>query len=324
MPLKPSEAQYRRFPLFSHRPIQGAIGFDGWFQIVPAPADAPQPSNGWGDYVGVLEVKVDGSPLPMIVGKRAYRQARIIELLLAALTTGGFHLSSGSSRSFWVLDPSDEWRPKHMQQGYSFDGIAGTISEFSDISPLESIELVETNTYYANRSQGASDASILPETFPFLIQKFNSLSPDGQDKTLRAAYWIKHSEEVWPLSRSAAFIALVSAIECLLPSDLEIAPPCSNCGRTTSAGPTQRFADFVDSLVKDAVPRKQRLEFYNRRSRMVHGNRIARNDDFDLASVDPLRLSEDGEHRWLSAICELRFTIGTWPSRPDPHWKLAA
>ena len=51
--IKPTAIQYHRFPLFSHRPVGGAIGFDSWFQIVPASPEVPQPMGGWGNYVSI-------------------------------------------------------------------------------------------------------------------------------------------------------------------------------------------------------------------------------------------------------------------------------
>ena len=75
-------------------------------------------------------------------------------------------------------------------------------------------------------------------------------------------------------------------------------------------GPTQKFANFVETMVRDSVPRKQRLEFYGRRSRLVHGQLIAKNDDFDLQSIDPVRMREDGEQRWMTTIT--RIVLHNW------------
>lgn len=308
--LMPAETLYRRFPLFSHRPVSGAIGFEGWFQIVPAPATALQPTSGWGDYVSVLEVCVQGSSLPMLVGQRAYRQAREIELLLSATTAAGFRLPTRISESIWVLDPDDQWKPRHLQRGYSHSDVAGTVPNFSDISNLEDIELVAINGYFDGRSQGSSDNAILPETFPILAIKFNALNKKDKDRFLRAAHWIMHIDEVWRISRSAAYIAAVSAIESLLPPPPIAEAPCPSCGNKKTEGLTQRFAEFVDTMVGGAIPRKQRLEFYQRRSRLVHGQSIARNDDLDLTSTDPMRLREDGDQRWLTAIT--RIVLHNW------------
>ena len=308
--MRPAETQYRRFPLFSHRPVSGAIGFEGWFQIVSAPATAPQPKSGWGDYVSVLEVCVQGSSLPMLVGQRAYRQAREIVLLLSAITVAGFRLPTRNSESIWVVDPDDEWKQKHLPQGYSHADVSGTIPEFSDISLLEDIELVPINGYFDGRSQGSSDNAILPQTFPSLVMKFDALNKKDKSRFLRAAHWVMHIDEVWKISRSAAYIAAVSAIESLLPPLPMAEAPCPSCGSKKTEGLTQRFAEFVDTMVGGAIPRKQRLKFYQRRSRIVHGQLIARNDDLDLTSTDPMRLREDGEQRWLTAIT--RILLHNW------------
>lgn len=308
--LRPLETEYRRFPLFSYRPVSGAIGFEGWFQIVPAPATAPQPTSGWGDYVSVLEVCVQGSSLPMLVNQRAYRQAREIELLFSATTLAGFRLPIRNSESIWVLDPDNQWNPRYLQRGYSSTDVAGAVANFSDISNVEHIELVPVNGYFDGRSQGSSDNAILPETFPVLAMKFYGLNKKDKSRFLRASHWVMHIDEVWRISRSAAYIAAVSAIESLLPSPPKSEAACPSCGHKKTEGLTQRFAEFVDTMVGGAIPRKQRLDFYQRRSRLVHGQSIAKNDDLDLTSTDPLRLREDGDQRWLTAIT--RIVLHNW------------
>lgn len=308
--LKPTETQYRRFPLFSHLPVSGAIGIEGWFQIVRAPTTAPQPTSGWGDYVSVLEVCVQGSSLPMLVNQRAYRQAREIELLLSAITVAGFRMPTRNSESVWIFDPSDECKAKHLQQGYSHADVSGTIPNFSDISSMDDIELIPINGYFDGRSQGSSDNATLPQTFPILALKFDALNKRDKGRFLRAAHWVMHIDEVWRISRSAAYIAAVSAIESLLPPPPKAEAPCPSCGIEKTEGLTQRFAEFVNVMVGGAIPRKQRLEFYRRRSRLVHGQSIAKNDDLDLTSTDPTRLREDGDQRWLTAIT--RIVLHNW------------
>jgi Apea-like HEPN len=308
--LRATETQYRRFPLFSHRPVSGAIGFEGWFQIVPAPATAPQPTSGWGDYVSVLEVCVQGSTLPILVGQRAYRQAREIELLLSALTVAGFRMPTRNSEPVWVRDPADQWNLKHLQRAYSHADVSGAIPNFSDISAMENIELGSLNGYFDGRSQGASDNAILPGSFPILAFKFNALSKKEKSRFLRAAHWIMHADEVWRISRSAAYVAAVSAIESLLPPPPTVEAPCSLCGNKKNEGLTQRFAKFVDSMAGGEIPRKQRLEFYQRRSRLVHGQLIARSDDFDHLSTDPMRLRENSDQKRLMAIS--RIVLHNW------------
>jgi hypothetical protein len=308
--LRPAGIEYCRFPLSSYRPVSGAIGFEDWFQIVPAPETAPQPTRGWGDYVSVLEVCVQGSSLPMLVGKRAYRQAREIELLLSATTVAGFRLPIRYSESVWVIDPENHWKPRHLPRGYTNTDVTGTVANFSDISKLEDIELVPINGYFDGQSQGSTDNAILPETSPVLALKFNALNKKDKSRFLRAAHWVRHIDRVWTISRSAAFIAAVSAIESLLPPPPKSEAPCPSCGSNKTAGLTQRFAEFVDSMVGGAIPRKQRLEFYQRRSRLVHGQLVARNDDLDLTSTDPLLLRENGDQIWLTAIT--RIVLHNW------------
>lgn len=307
--LRATDIQYRRFPIFSNRPVKGAIGFEDWFQIIPAPDSVPQPTAGWGDYVAVLEVAVEGSSLSMLVGNRAFTEAKSVELLLSGLTLGGFRLQSQFSQSVWVLDPEMQGKPRHLQRGFSSQEMHGTVPSFADIGGMSDIELVSVHGYFDGRSQGSSEHAILPETFPGLALKFRTLSKKRKDMFLRAARWAKHMDDVSTLSRSAAYVAAISAIEALLPSTNGPATPCAACGRTKVDGLTQQFANFVDSMVGGAVPYKLRLALYNRRSRIVHGQLIA-SDDVSLHHVNPTSLSEMSEQRWLNA--STRIVLHNW------------
>lgn len=186
----------------------------------------------------------------------------------------------------------------------------GVVPRFTDIASLLNIDLVDTSDYYNGVVQGGSESIVLPNSFPQLALKFRALDKSKTTQFLRAAYWAAHMNAVWGMSRSAAYVAAVSAIEALMPAGLQSDTVCESCGTPQRPGITQRFAEFVDEMVRDAVPRKQRLQFYSRRSRMVHGQRISRMDEIDFDDNDPTRFGEDGEHRWLASLT--RIVLNNW------------
>src|SRR5262249_458055 len=132
----------------------------------------------------------------------------------------------------------------------------------------------------------------------------SNLSRDHRDQFLRASYWFQHAQEVFPLSRSAAFVALVSAVEALM-SELQGAGRCDACGHSIGPGPTRRFADFVEMyLPRSRVPEPERKRFYSLRSALSHGGKLLR-DDHMLWQFEPKRLGEQTDMRSTWRIVHL-------------------
>jgi hypothetical protein len=101
------------------------------------------------------------------------------------------------------------------------------------------------------------------------------LVEEKRDAFLRASFWYRHANQVYSYSHSAAFMALVSAIEALIPDD-QLAK-CANCGTVT--GTTKLFSEFLERF----APARQtkpvdRKYFYSLRSKFSHGGALLADD----------------------------------------------
>lgn len=95
-------------------------------------------------------------------------------------------------------------------------------------------------------------------------KKFFALSPEDRDRFLRASYWFQLAADIFSRSKSAAFVALVSAIEAFIPGEYQR---------------TQKFADFVEAnLPGTHIPEAERKRFYRLRSNLSHGGGLLSGD----------------------------------------------
>jgi hypothetical protein len=86
---------------------------------------------------------------------------------------------------------------------------------------------------------------------------------------LRAAYWLDTANRVWHMSKSLSYLAVINAIETLLPEQGN--DPCPCCGLNRSPGSTARFREFLETYATSIEPRT-RTAMYRLRSTLVHGH----------------------------------------------------
>jgi hypothetical protein len=125
------------------------------------------------------------------------------------------------------------------------------------------------------------------------IDRFFALSADDKERFLRAGYWFQHASRVFRLSKSASFVALVSAIEALMPS--------------SQASTKQQFVDFVEALVPgNSIPEAERKRFYQVRSALSHGGKLLASDHAGWGlQFTPKHLGEGRDTRVVSQIVQL-------------------
>lgn len=64
---------------------------------------------------------------------------------------------------------------------------------------------------------------------------------------MRACYWFGLAGKVYVTSRSAAFAALISAVEALMEPESN-GPACKGCGKPTGKSIAKRFMDLLDEM----------------------------------------------------------------------------
>ena len=277
---------------FCDAEVTGYFRYRDLFQILPMPDDAPKsmffiPSS----YPFILEVSYQSCPNPMIEGTRQREKAVIYTRLLNLLSNQGISPSPLVAQSGWVLkteNPSNitsEWK----QLGYIYPGLKGTMDNFSSVENINPLERTPFITYYFEPLTKPHVPLTLPDTLEQTLDKAFALDKSNWKKFFMACSWYAQYQQIWAVSHSAAFIALVAAIECLIQEKevcdfckqpiLENAEDiCPSC-RQPRYRVTKRFQDFLKAYFPaiDSFPKEKKL-LYQVRSQLAHGSDLLQAD----------------------------------------------
>lgn len=289
--------------LFYTVPVNRAYRYSDVFQIFPVPPGAPKPDMLVSPHPFVIEVSVPAGSNIHTNMVRGRLKAIRIRLVLAVLLQ---HRVSGlrNTEYVWVYDESVGAQHVSLKQAmYTCNDLTWRSDVFTDISEFPSEEMADPNTYYHEVGVSVDDVAQFPSFFDNLFQRYFALNERDRQRFERACYWYAHAAEVWQLSRSASYVALVTSIECMLEADPDV-PPCETCGKYPTDGPTKKFRSFMETHVPGAGQMSSvKSEFYDIRSRMTHGSR--------LMSVDfgywwaPRHVDEDRLHRQLTKLVQI-------------------
>ena len=194
---------------------------------------------------------------------------------------------------------------------YTYAGLRGETDVFASIDGLDPLRTVQAAEFYNQRGIGSDSQFDLPDNFEKQLDTFFELSPMKQKQFLRACFWYQYANRIHSYSRSAAFSAVISAIETLMPDDEEGEPRCRECGKTMK-GVTQRFAEFVDSLAPH-TGQANRKKLYRLRSQLSHGGSLLLSD-FEMLEHG---LTPAGTKEWMNideAWQLLRIILVNWLS----------
>jgi hypothetical protein len=290
----PGPLKVRRRVLFSSVPTEGTFRYENMFQILPVPPEAPRPKYPRGEHPLFLELAVQTSPNVVISALRQERIGRQLEQVLSSLLTFRLNGIGPQVRHQWCsFDPSDNTvllPSKFLQEGYGWDGAVGELAEFSACTEYPALTKIDVQKYYARRGIGGGQTLEVPLDIECQLDQFFALLPKQKEKFLRASYWFQHAHHAFLPSRSACFVALVSAIEALVPPTTG-GKQCPTCQQAVGAGPTKRFIDFVDAL-SPGIDESERKRFYRLRSAIAHGGKLLLDDQGLFWGFTPQQLGE--------------------------------
>ena len=264
--------------LFADIPVNGWWRYGDMFQIMPAPPEAPRPIMLMADHPFVLEFVIHESQVGSITWARREARLRQLRLVLNALLFYSIRPLQGQGRH-WV-HVFDREQPSYgptvlADEGYTVDGFSLSAENFTNLDVSQAIVVEPDEDHYGRLGlRGGEDLSV-PTSLQVLLDGFFRLSLDDRQAFERAAYWLAHSDEVWRLSKSAAFVALVQAIEVLVPPSS--GEKCPTCHRNIGPGPTVLFMRFLDEHVPELDPGIRRT-LYSVRSAISHGGRLLHSD----------------------------------------------
>jgi hypothetical protein len=305
--LSDAKPRVLRQVLFSAAPTTGHFKYKDQFQILPAPPAAPRPDQFIGQHPFILEYAVRTSPNFVITNLRQAKIARELELILSTLLI--FRVSGLGSelRRHWVIDYRGDQaihRSQFLQEGYAWDGAIAECQDFLATGDTPPMPTVEINEYYGFLGLALDRTLDLPDNFTRQLDQFHRLDVAEREKFLRASYWFRHASTVFTYSKSASFVALVSAIEVIMPEQ-EAGQKCPECNSDIGPGLTQRFVDFVESLIPGSgISEKDRRRFYRTRSALSHGGKLFATDH-GLWGFTPKKLGEDIDARTMWRIVQV-------------------
>jgi hypothetical protein len=284
------------------------------FQILPSPRDAPQPPFLHAPHSLLLEYSFPRSANGLVNAHRSQRRFSELSLLLSALLPT-LMVPIGTASHRWAVVTEPEWTSRYVQLGYigGKDFRPQGSDGFSLVDGLSPLESVDAGLYYTQPGVLSGEPLRLPDTFTKLIDAYERLDEVSKVMFCRASYWSQVSYQVFEVSQSASFAALVSAVEVFLRN---ADARCETCGRPISsescssckqpiAGPTKQFRDFVEKHVP-GIPASDRNKLYNRRSALSHGSTLLPGDLSEIGfRFTPAYGESTHERLLLAAVVQL-------------------
>jgi hypothetical protein len=303
--LTPGPLKVRRRILFSSVPTQGTYRYEDRFQILPVPPEAPRPKFLMGEHPLFLELAIQTSSNFMISALRQERVGRQLEQVLSSLLTFGIRSIGIEARHHWSFDLSGDTvvlPSKFLQEGYGWDGVIGELDEFSACDEYPALAEIDVNQYYFRHGISPGQALELPSDIECQLDQFFALPVKEKEKFLRASYWFQHAHRAFTRSKSASFVALVSAIEALVPP-AKGGKQCPACKQMLGTGPTKQFMDFVDAL-SPGIEESERKRFYQLRSAIAHGGKLLLDDQGLFWGFTPQQLGEGEDIRIMWKVVQ--------------------
>lgn len=276
--------------------------------VAPAPEEMPRVSYADADTPAVLELGVALSTNRQVNSVRVARYAQEASYLLNVLFEGGVRQQDRSMSYAWVTELNVEHGTlsnRWAQLGYHSSGLDPDGEGFL-ADRYEPLPLVSDSEYFSRIGLGSNADFELPEEIDRLVIAFDALSAENRACFNRACYWYRKGNDAWVVSRSLAFVALVSAIEALIDEPKAGGTTCEACGKATGAGPTAAFRSILEHLVPGPHSGKFRSDLYRRRSKLAHGDRLLAADEPGYgAGLSPASADEYWSWVELRAIVRL-------------------
>jgi hypothetical protein len=295
--------------LFSLDRVTGTWRSGDRFQILPVPPEAPDAEESYAAHPFVLEYPYKATPNAWLKLFRLEKSAHQLKLLLNLFLNGSITWKSTSVRKHWVFQPVSHDRAVWAQEGFFIPDYPMDLAEFSNISEFSNMKRKDNGDYF--RLRGTSGGPLaLPDCIDVLFARFEGLGSDRKRQFLRSCHWRWFAAMAWPDSRSAHYTSLISAIEALVEIP-QGSPKCPCCKRQNSPGPTKLFEEFLEKFAPGDQTKSQRREFYEIRSRILHGDRLLLSDlPWSWVGMQPNLIGESEKASEISQL--VRIALINW------------
>jgi hypothetical protein len=305
--------------LFANFKLTGSWRYHDWFQLTPVPATAPQLNCLVGDHPFVLEVRVPGSPDPLITSYRAGLACHEVAMIVTGFVESSIRgLATRPFYGFWTRLPDKEIAYLYPEYPAVVEGWADAFSV-----PGDPALVVSSRDLFGLFGRNAGAPLSIPAELEETLDRFQSLDRERKNQTLRACYWIHRASASFLESFAQSFLAVITAAETLMRAD--DVKVCGDCGQLRY-GLRRSFAAFLDRVAPldeltplragDRRRFRERLKDLNdARSKMAHGGDLSARDGFGNAFA-PSWSHEDSDLRVLLRVMPL--VLSAWVrSQPD-------
>ena len=275
--LDPSRTTIAREFMFADKPCRGYFAYEQEFQMLHPPDGAPLPPFSSAQFPFVLEFSMRDSPNDVVHMVRRSAGLRYCSLVLGALLDANIcasNIHSSQSQHVWGLEAGVDKSSRYVQVMYRMPGFRHTADSFERVENARPIPSTSATVFYTRREGGGpQDEFDLPDDLSRCLAILRTMSSDHRDKFLRSAYWVGHAAQVFDLSISATYLAIMSAIEALLPPE-DKSRECPTCRRPWRQGAKSPFHEFLETYAGSDQYKVGRENLYRVRSAVSHGGRL--------------------------------------------------
>jgi hypothetical protein len=242
--------------------------------------------------------------------RRTQEHRKLTQVLNVALV-GGTSIASRRAHAAWTHTGLEA---KWVSVGFPYSPPGSPVIEEWTPPTANSLEKVPPNVYYSNHGSDGLGLRI-PSDLDELILGYRNLPTAKRAQFDRAAYWLSTSSQFGNVSTSAAFAALVSAIESLTKRGDKCSGVCNTCDRKCLheiPGPTKNFRAFLEEYVPEPEAGPRLSKMYDMRSRILHGSDLMQLDQ-DFTASDPTSSFEIDLHGDLLSMT--RIALRAWLQR---------
>jgi hypothetical protein len=272
------------------------------------PEGSPVPEQLVADHPFLLEFEYQACPDFVLNNQRRRKAARSLCATLNVLLDSNISLGSHFTEQSWVLDFTDmeNVTSRWQQLGYYAKGVGGDRDSYTPTDGIAPLPAIDHQTYYT-KPRASREGLAIPDNLSNVLGLIRDLDPPARSSFERSATWYSMSARIWQGSRSAAYIALVTALEVLIPTSTE---RCACCGQPKhSLG--RRFEKFLRDYVPGIHtkhPSEERLlrdVHYGIRSDLAHGSLLLESDARPEVFASSQQMAQSSLQRQLFHVVQV-------------------
>jgi hypothetical protein len=262
-------------PKFSQRvayatnKLRGCFGIENVFQISPILTGRDENLITLAGEPLKFEFSYTGSHDQFInirrAEKRSYELLRVLNVLLRDSMWFGPRYSTEE----WFYDYESQTN-RTAFVGFVDSAVGSPSGSLFDCG-LPAAKCEPPNDYYENMHVALGDDMVFPSNLQSLLSTYSSLPGNEKNAYDMAISWYADARKIAPISSSACFNTLATAIECLLDDKVETCGECSQ----PKYGISRKFNEFLIQYVpmKNGIDRAKTFkDLYSTRSTLVHGS----------------------------------------------------